>query len=156
MNQLFFYWLITAVLFLLFEIGHPGLFLFLSFSIGALFGAIISILGYPPSVQLLGAFGVSLASFLMLSLWIARRFKSEQRHSHRSNIDALVGKEGFVIATITQTQPGLVKIHGTVWSSKTVHGNELSVGLRVSVVKIEGVTLFVEKHEAQSNTHKKG
>lgn len=148
MDTLFFYWLIKALLFLILEIGNPGLFLFLSFSIGALVGAATNFFEYTIPVQLAAAFSASIIMFVVLSVWIRHRFK-DKRISHVSNVDALIGRKGIVLEHIAADAVGAIKVNGAVWSARSHNDHAIPVGSPVVIVGIKGVTLHVAPHDEQ-------
>lgn len=145
MDTLFFYWLIKAILFVILEISNPGLFLFLSFSVGALVGAGMNFFEYSVALQVATAFIASIIMFVVLSVWIRHRFKNE-RLSHRSNVDALMGKRGVVIEHIRADGVGAIKIDGAVWSARAYDDQDIAVGMHVIIVSIKGVTLGVKPY----------
>jgi membrane protein implicated in regulation of membrane protease activity len=142
MDMLFFYWLIKALLFVILEISNPGLFLFLSFSVGASVGAVLNFFDYALTTQVVAAFAVSMLVFIVLSVWIRSKFK-DKRISHISNIDALMGKKGVVVEHISASAAGALKVNGVVWSARSDNGNEIPVGTAVTIVNVKGVTLCV-------------
>ena len=77
MTYLLYYWLILALIFLIFEMINPGLFLFLSVSMGSV-GAFVSGLFNVPLQQQLSIFFASFViTFIVLTVWL-RQF---QKHS---------------------------------------------------------------------------
>lgn len=66
----------------------------------------------------------------------------------RTNVDAVIGKEGIVSAKIDNVAcVGTVKISGMEWSARSTGGEELAEGTRIRVDKIEGVKVFVSPVE---------
>lgn len=142
MDTLFFYWVIKALLFVILEISNPGLFLFLSFSVGACVGAALNFFDYTLLTQITAAFVVSVAAFIIMSLWIRKRFK-DKRISHISNVDALMGKRGIVVEHIGKGATGALKLNDVIWLARSEDGSEIAVGTSVIIVQIKGATLFV-------------
>ena len=62
----------------------------------------------------------------------------------RTNADILIGKEAIATKDITPLDGGVVKIGGELWLARPTDDAEIKQGLRVRVVRIEGVTLIVE------------
>jgi membrane protein implicated in regulation of membrane protease activity len=133
-------WLIVALIFILLEIGHPGLFLFLSFSAGALVSAGISALGSDLMPQIIGFFVSTVAAFFILTTWV----KKTSPHTPKTNVYALQGKKGIVIAEINPTAPGSVKVAGEIWSARAAQEDAtISVDTIVEIITVRGVHLIV-------------
>lgn len=146
MNNLhvFFYWIIAAFILLLFEVGHPGLFFFSAFSIGALSAACASLWFYSWIIQCCVFLVATVCALLALRYWVAHYVHKGQEHYH-SNVYALVGKRAVVIAPITLTHPGRVKVDGEIWVARLVHTDEpIGVGSVVEIVSSSGSHLKVK------------
>lgn len=63
--------------------------------------------------------------------------------TQKIGIDALLGKSGTVIDTITKNKAGKVLLDGEVW--RAVSQGELKENVEIVVTKISGVTLEVER-----------
>lgn len=135
------FWLIAAMLFLLLEIGHPGLFFFLSFFFACLAGAFGSFYGLSLPQQALLVVGGCVVSFFILQ----KIAKSIGHHKPRTNIYALEGQMALVIADITADNPGRVKINGEQWMAKTNNGQTLLKDTKVHVVGVKGAHVIVKK-----------
>lgn len=143
-------WLSVALLCLLFEMGHPGLFLFLSFFFGALATAGVSVLS-PDLVVQGAAFLLSSA----VSLWVLRAWiKTTHRHIPKTNVHAMQGKRGKVITSLEPHEMGTVKVGGQVWSARSLHNDQLSVDTLISVVHVKGAHLIVEKYSDNNKNSK--
>lgn len=145
-SKFLYFWLITAIFFLLFEIGSPGLFFFLSFFFGAIIAAGSTV--FTDSVILQGIiflFG-SVLSFLVLHFWVKKRFSKEKRHEH-TNVSALKGKHAIVIKLVPDNinSFGSVKVGGEIWSARSIDLKEILVGSTVEIVEIKGASLIVRK-----------
>src|SRR5579885_2629826 len=119
MENYFFVWLVVAVLFLILEVGSPGLFYFLSFCIGASLSAIVSLYSDSTTLQSLVFLAGTIAALLVLKYGI-----KSWKHHHKlpaTNIDALHGKQGIVLEKITLQHPGTVKVDGQIWSARALH-----------------------------------
>jgi Membrane-bound serine protease (ClpP class) len=55
----------------------------------------------------------------------------------------LIGKEGIVYTTLEPE--GEVRVEGIIWRAKSKDNSKIEKGQKVRVVKIEGLTLMVEK-----------
>ena len=64
--------------------------------------------------------------------------------TEKTNVDALIGKEAVVKASIRPFEPGIVRIGGQDWTAVCVDGEEMiAEGTEVEVVGIEGVRAIV-------------
>ena len=63
----------------------------------------------------------------------------------RTNIDAIIGKEGIVLQSIAKNIDGLVKVGNEQWRARA--GEDIEQGVEIVVTGISGVTLNVEKTE---------
>jgi membrane protein implicated in regulation of membrane protease activity len=131
-------WLLAGVGLLLIELLTPGLFFFISFAFGSLFGALAAVLGYSVTVQSLIALGVSLIQFLGMR----RRLKQFTDSVHApTNMHALHGKKGVVLSEITPLNAGSVKVGGEQWAASSLV--VCPVGACVKVLRVEGNRLIV-------------
>jgi len=62
----------------------------------------------------------------------------------RTNVDALIGKEGIAKTDIDPLDGGVTKLQGELWLSRTDDGAVVKEGSRVRVIRVEGVSLIVE------------
>jgi len=62
----------------------------------------------------------------------------------RTNVDALIGKEGLAKTDIDPVDGGVVKVNGEIWLSRSADECLIKEGSKVRVIRIEGVTLIVE------------
>jgi membrane protein implicated in regulation of membrane protease activity len=145
MTNEFFLWLITSIIFFIFEMGSPGLFFFLSFSLGALITAIFSLFVDSMQLQLLVfVFGTAIG-FVILRYWVKAKFLLGKHKQHPTNLYAMYGKKGVVTRTILKDMSGEVKVAGQIWSAKSVDNTEIHHGEQIEVVDLKGVHLFVRK-----------
>jgi len=68
----------------------------------------------------------------------------------RTNIDALIGKETIAQTDISPVDGGQIKIIDEIWFSKPLYDRIIRKGTLVRVMKIKGVSLIVDKVEADS------
>ncbi len=66
-----------------------------------------------------------------------------QGKNEKTNLDRVVGMRGIVTEEIKKHQVGEVKVDGKKWSA--VSDKTIKVGEEVTILKIEGVKLIVEK-----------
>lgn len=137
-------WAVIGVACVILEAATPQL-TSIWFALGAVFALIVSFLA--PQlwwVQLLVFIVVSIVA-LLITRPLAKRFL-EKNKAH-VNADRFIGEDGVVIADIDNIQGvGQVKSMGTVWSARTEDDDvKLSVGTPVTIKRIEGVKVIVEK-----------
>lgn len=136
-------WLLFVIASLLVEIViSPGLFYFLSFSLGAVGAAIAAYCGLGMLYQILVFFGVSMLSLLVLTRFVKRVSKDTL---HKSNVYALQGKKAVVTQTISNCQKGWVKIDGEFWSAASVDDQKIDAGEMVEIISSSGSHLKVKK-----------
>lgn len=146
MNPLIFVWLVIALSFVLIEIAHPGLFLCLSFAVGACGAAVASCLNYSFVTQTSVALVGTLAGFFVLYAWLQRTGDTGPGHgAHPSGVYALPGKRAVVTRAIIPDQFGQVKINGEVWSARSVHNQHIAQGTLVEVVTQRGAHVVVKE-----------
>lgn len=146
MNQFIFIWLVIALTFVLFEIAHPGLFLCLSFAVGACAAALASYFDYSFVVQTSVALGGTVIGFVLLYAWLRMTGSTGHSHgAHPSGVQALPGKRAVVIKTIHPDQFGQVKISGEIWSARSVHNQHIAQGTLVEVVYQRGAHVVVKE-----------
>jgi len=137
-------WLAVALFCLFFEMGSPGLFFFLSFFFGALFAAGASLFTFSWLIQSTFFVAGTGVSFLLLHFWVKRRAKLFDTHTH-TNIYALKSKKGRVLKEVGPSKMGRVKIDGETWAARSAHGEVIEEGATVSVLRVRGAHLVVEK-----------
>lgn len=145
MEYFFIFWFILACIFLIAEVGHPGLFFFLPFSLAAFITAIVSI--WFPSLIIQGICFLSISAtiFLILHRWLNIRSLVHSKELH-TNIDALIGQHGIVIEKIPQRSPGYVKVNGEKWLARSCDGSCIDVGTAIEIVDTRGAHVLVERH----------
>ncbi|HHY45631.1 MAG TPA: NfeD family protein [Firmicutes bacterium] len=137
-------WVAVAIVCAVLEIVTPSFFIGW-FGVGAIAGALMSVLRVGPVGQALVFLAVSIG--LVLS---TRRFASKwtrQDALTKTNIDAIVGKTGVVTKEIPANDRGQVKVGGEVWSAESVDGRAIPQGVSVEVLRVDGVRLVVKAPE---------
>lgn len=133
-------WLGLTVLFLAVEGLTVGLFS-LWFAAGALAAMVVAVIGGSPAVQI-GTFLVVSAALLACLRPILRKFVTPKRI--KTNVDAVIGTEGYVTADIDNlSATGTVKLGAMEWTARSATGDPIKTGIRVRVERIEGVKAFV-------------
>ncbi len=131
-------WLGIAAFTLVMELGHPGLFLFLSFAIGSLSALSIAFFDLTISYQL-----IAFISGTLLSWTLLRRFIRIQKTGYAGSVHTLIGAQGFVTKRITMQHPGHVRIKNEEWLARASHETTLDVGTPIQVIRVERTTVIV-------------
>ena len=113
------------------------------FALGALAALIASALHAPLWVQIVLFVAVSVLT-LVLTRPLVRKHLNGKRVA--TNADRVLGKVGIVEETICNTKAlGTVSVDGTVWSARSVDGEDIPAGTQIVAQRIEGVKLMVKK-----------
>lgn len=136
-------WAIMIVFFTLVEAFTLGL-TSIWFAVGSLAALIASALGLNIVIQFM-AFLVVAIILLIYTRPVAKRiFKVG---INKTNVDALIGKHGYVTKAIQLKELGQVKLEGQIWTAKGQEYETYEVDEQVEVMAIEGVKLIVKKLE---------
>ncbi len=134
-------WSLLCGLCIIVELSSPGLFFFLSFAIGALAALGAAWLELSPVVEVGLFLGVSVVAFMVLRM-LARYIGKE---AVQTNVYALQGKKGVVLATITPLERGWVKIDGEIWAAAPVGNCSFEKDEIVEVHSISGAHVKVRR-----------
>ena len=138
-----FFWFVTALFFLLFELGNPGLFYFISFSCGSFAAFFASLCELTIFDQIVFFFIVSACALWMMKRWV--RDYGNRGH-YQSNVYALRGKRGVVVTPLVRGQfAGYIHIEGQVWAYKTLDSDVIPAGSLVEVIDVQGAHLVVKQ-----------
>lgn len=70
-----------------------------------------------------------------------------------TNLDRVIGQTGRVTETVdNESSTGAVYVDGKTWTARSADGTVLPAGSLVTISKMEGVKLFVEKNEILEGT----
>ncbi len=135
-------WVLVSLLFLVFEIGVPGLFYFLSCSCGSLAAAGAAWFEFSLTTQGAVFLIASLASICILRRWV----KTLNMHDaeKETNVYALKGKQGVVVQEAAGEYCAQVRVTGQYWAASSVDETVLKVGMPVIIVRVSGTRLFVK------------
>ena len=147
MTMYIFFWLVISLLFLLFELGSPGLFYFLSFAGGAAIASLAATFCLPLMVQAIVFVVASVCIIFILKKWVKKY--ASNRHFH-SNVFALQGKKGLVIRPATQHQFGQVQLDGELWAFRPHQEQVITEGQEVTVLDMRGAHVIVAPSETQN------
>lgn len=141
MNTAAIVWFALMVVFLIAEGVCPFHLISVWFSVGALAAVVVSLLGGAVWLQVTVFLVVSAG--LLIALWPISR-KLLQPKAIRTNVDAIIGSQGYVTADIDNlTATGQVKLGAMEWSARSTSGDPIKAGTLVKVDRIEGVKAFV-------------
>ena len=133
-------WLALMVVFLITEASTVAM-VSLWFAMGSLAAMIAALLGGPVWLQV-ALFLVVAAVLLACLRPVARKRFTPRLKS--TNIDAVIGSQGYVTADIDNVAAtGQVKLGGMEWTARSAGGEKISAGTLVQVERIEGVKAFV-------------
>lgn len=133
-------WLVLMVAFLAAEALTVGL-ISIWFAGGALVALILAFFNIAPLIQVIAFFAASICLLVFTRKIFVEKLNTGKE---QTNVDALIGEIGQVIATINPMEVGQVKIKGQVWSA-LADDQLLTIeeGSYVTVKAIEGVKLIV-------------
>lgn len=137
-------WLVLILLLLVIEMNSLE-FTFLMLSLGAAGGLISGLAGLPFWAQVIiaAALSVLLLFFVKPPLLVALRKNADP---HKTNVEALVGKNGIALSEIT-TLGGQIRLeNGENWSAKT-SGKTIAPGVEITIEKIDGAFAVVSKEK---------
>lgn len=131
----------------LLEMGSPGMFFFLSFSLGAGIAALFSLYANNPTAEFIMFLCASVVSFLLLKRYV----KSISKDTfYTTNVYALRGKKAIVTETISSVKRGWVTIDGQIWAASADDESTIEKGSLVLVVNSAGSHLIVKKLDIPS------
>jgi len=139
-------WLLVGIVLVLIELAMPGLFFFLSFAFGSLFGAIASFIGYSLLVQCFVVLLVSLIQFNSMRR-VLRRFNEVKAEQGETNMQGLIGRVAHVVRAIIPPNHGYVKIGGEEWAAEHVNQELIEKDTQVRVVRVVGNRVIVKKYD---------
>jgi membrane protein implicated in regulation of membrane protease activity len=132
-------WAIAGVVLVVAEVLTGG-FVLLMLGVAALGTAAVTAAGVPP-VPGLAVFAV-LAGLLVLVVRPAVRRRLTVHDPVNTGTRALLGTRGEVVEPVA-AGAGTVRLHGSLWSARSLHDDDLPAGTAVVVVEISGATAVV-------------
>ncbi|MFV0320515.1 MAG: NfeD family protein [Microbacterium sp.] len=141
-------WLVLILIFLTVEALTLD-FTFLMLGIGGLAGLLSDLLGAPVWLQVIIAAVVAVLLILLLRPPLLRRLHRGE-DTTPSNVAALIGLSGVVIATVSSADGQAKLANGDVWTART-HTGELPPGVPVTVTRIDGATAYVTATPPETN-----
>lgn len=134
-------WALIALVCLILELTN-GDFFFLSFTFGAVFGAVAAALGFSGWAQII-IFAVATLISLTLIRPTAKKYLHRGEDKRESNADALVDAEGVITEAIPAGGRGRLQIDGDYWLAETADGHAVAAGTRCRVVSRDSIVLTV-------------
>jgi membrane protein implicated in regulation of membrane protease activity len=139
---------LIAGLLLVTEAFTPGIFIFICFAFGA---AIAGLADQFTELTLTPLLGIALgASVLLLFLVrpflkIAIKIPDQSKEEGKSYSEKLVGKEAMVFKSISEFEPGVVKLvdYDETWLAKSCDKTTIGQGTAVVIEAIDGNHLYV-------------
>ena len=143
MNWAAIVWFVLMLVFLIVE-GLCAIHLVsIRFAAGSLAAMLIAFLKGPMWLQVMFFIVVSCA-LLILFLPLVKKFLNPART--KTNVDAIIGSQGYVTADIDNLAAvGQVKLGAMEWTARSTDGEIIPKGTLVKVDRIEGVKAFVSK-----------
>ncbi len=138
-------WMIIGIAFVIIEIFDPAFF-FISLGIGGIVTGLLAMIPFIKNsipLQILLFAIVSFISFLFMRK-LGKKVLSNP--GSETNVNALIGKPGFVTKEIPQEGKGYVKIGGEEWSAITEDGSAIPQGGKVTITGIEGNKVIVRQN----------
>ena len=133
-------WVALLILFLVAE-GATAAVTTSWFAVGSVVALIAALLGADVWVQIV-LFAVVSVACLMALRPVLRKYLDPKKV--KTNVDALIGTQGLVLEKIDNISgQGRVKLGGMEWSARSENGENIEKDAVVTVVRIEGVKVFV-------------
>ena len=143
MNWAAIVWFVLMLVFLIVEAACAIHLVSIWFAAGSLVAMLIALLNGPMWLQATLFLLVSCA-LLVLFLPLVKKYLNPART--KTNVDAIIGSQGYVTADIDNlTAVGQVKLGAMEWTARSTGGEKIPKGSLVKVDRIEGVKAFVSK-----------
>ena len=100
------------------------------------------------STLFIGSIIVQIIIFLVISivlLYLTKPLRKKLKIGReKTNVEAIVGKTGFVMETVSPASFGQVKVGGIMWTAISDDpGGVIDIGAEITVIGVEGVKLIV-------------
>ncbi len=144
-NYMIFVWLGLTVVFALLEAASAQL-TTIWFALGSVVAFVLALCGVKNvTVQIIVFLAVSLASLILTRPFVK---KILHKRTEATNADRNVGEIGITLSEINNLEArGEVKVNGSVWTARSKGDEPIPAGVKIRVVKIDGVKLIVETAE---------
>ena len=136
-------WIVAIVLAVILEAQTAAL-TAIWFVPGAVVSLILALCNVSWQIQVLVFALLSLVMLLFGLLFVRKRIKKMPHIP--TNSDRIIGMEGKVTEEINDDAPtGEVKVDGKRWTARSADGSVIPVGEMVTILRIEGVKVIVER-----------
>ena len=137
-------WLVLLIFFIVVEASTVSV-VSLWFAAGALAALVAALLHGGLWLQI-GLFAVvSVGMLLALRPVVRKHFTPKLT---RTNVDSVIGMEGFVTEPIDNiSSTGQVKLGAMAWTARSTDGQPIPVGTRIRADRVEGVKVYVSTVE---------
>ena len=136
-------WFVLLVIFLIVEAACPIHLVSIWFAAGSFVAMVVSFLRGPIWLQITLFLVVSCVLVALLWPFIKKFLRPRLE---KTNIDAIIGAEGYVTTTIDNlAATGQVKLGAMEWTARSASGTVIEKGTLVKVDRIEGVKVFVSE-----------
>ena len=148
MNVAAIIWFVLLLVFLVVEAACPIHLVSIWFAAGSFVAMIAAYLGAAVWLQIL--LFLVVASAMVAMLWpFIQKFLNPKLS--KTNVDAIIGSEGYVTADIDNVAAtGQVKLGAMEWTARSTSGKAIPKGSLVKVDRIEGVKAFVSLVEVSA------
>ena len=137
-------WLGLLVVFLVAE-GATVALVSVWFAAGSLAAMLAALAGGPLWLQVLLFLAVSVGLLAMLRPFVRKYLRPRMS---RTNVDAVVGSQGFVTEAIDNVAAsGQVKLGAMPWTARSTSGDPIPAGTKIRVDRVEGVKVYVSPAE---------
>lgn len=148
MNLAAIIWFSLLLVLLVVEAACPIHLVSIWFAAGAFVAMVASFFGAAVWLQALLFLVVS--SALVVLLWpFIKKFLNPKLT--KTNVDAIVGSEGYVTTDIDNVSAtGQVKLGAMEWTARSTSGKNIPKGTLIRVDRVEGVKVYVSKAEVSA------
>ena len=148
MNLAAIIWFALLLVFLVVEAACPIHLVSIWFAAGSLVAMIIAFLHGPVWLQI--ALFLVISCALVALLWpFIKKFLNP--NLKKTNIDAIIGSQGYVTAEIDNlAATGQVKLGAMEWTARSTSGDPIPAGTLIRVDRVEGVKVFVSPAEVSA------
>lgn len=135
-------WLLIGIALLVLELLTPGALFLVFFGIGAIVVGLLTAAGLAGPLWMQIALFAALSLAALLSL---RRLLLTKLHltGPGKTVDMLVGETALALEDLAVDDVGKAELRGAAWNARNVGETSVSVGQRCTVVRVEGLTLWV-------------
>lgn len=139
-------WMMLGIAFVIIEIFDPAFF-FISLGIGGIGTGLLSMIPFIKGnipLQILTFAIISFISFLFMRK-LGKKVLANP--GSETNVNALIGKTGFVTKEIQREGKGYVKIGGEEWSATALDSSQIEQDTKVTITGIDGNKVIVRRFE---------